>query len=85
VIDPNCAQCVEWEICPFHAPDAEPDTERAVEAQSTPEPFVITMPGEVREVSCDISLRLIGPDDPEVSSDLIYATPSGGVVAVPRA
>jgi hypothetical protein len=27
--------------------------------------------------------RLLGPDDPEVSSDLIYATPDGGVVGVP--
>jgi hypothetical protein len=30
-------------------------------------------------------LRLLGPDDPEVSSDLIYATPDGGVVGVPQA
>ncbi len=28
--------------------------------------------------------RLLGPDDPDVSTDLIYATPSGGVVARPQ-
>jgi hypothetical protein len=29
--------------------------------------------------------KLLGPDDPEVSSDLIYATPDGGLAGVPQA
>lgn len=28
--------------------------------------------------------RLLGPDDPEVGSDMIYATPDGGVIGIPQ-
>lgn len=55
-------------VCAYHGPSAA--TERA--------------PAPVQYEVEDAGLRLLGPDDPEVSTDLVYATASGGVVGVPQ-
>lgn len=81
--DPNCTQCQEWEICPFHPTDEAPVTERLPEPARGLGP---TTEESMREwLANDPKLRLLGPDDPEVSSDLIYLNEAtGGLVGVPQ-
>lgn len=74
--DPNCTQCQEWEICPFHsraAGESMPETARSPDVNTSPR----------RTAAINPTWRLLGPDDPEVSTDLIYVTPAGGLVSVP--
>lgn len=63
-----------------------PDTERVVEAASTPEP--LTDEQRAYQYAHDAltrhGFRLLGADDPEVSTDLIYVAPDGGIVSLPR-
>lgn len=79
----DCTHCAEWEICPFHPKSdpfniAPPDCE-TVKVNVTG-PTVL----EGARKRAPAGLRLLGPDDPEVSSDLIYLNEAtGGVVGVP--
>lgn len=97
--DPNCTQCQEWEICPFHPADEAPVTERLSHSEAycagadvgrwirsgVVKPPAPTTEESMREwLANDPKLRLLGPDDPEVSSDLIYLDEAtGGLVGVP--
>lgn len=83
----DCTQCQEWEICPFHPKEAEPEHDTWPSGW-VPPPGPDPRCRRPECISdhlgpCGDGLRLLGKDDPEVSDDLIYATPTGGVVAVP--
>jgi hypothetical protein len=69
-------------LCPYHGLSAAARRLTPIELACAEQDFAEEM---YREAYGRIppDLRLLGPDDPEVSSDLIYATPDGGVVAVP--
>lgn len=86
----DCTHCQEWEICPFHpAPVAVAPTPKArAEAKALglhlgrPGPVAVPSPAPPPIIA---GARLLGLDDPEVSTDLIYAVPGGGVMGVPQA
>jgi hypothetical protein len=61
-------------VCAFHGPSAAPPPTERGQALVARARALATSPA---------GWRLLGPDDPEVSTDLIYATPDGGVVGVP--
>lgn len=57
--------------CEYHDPDLQAPTEWNA------------MPPEAKAQYVDAGLKLLGPDDPEVSSDLIYRDEAtGGLVSV---
>jgi hypothetical protein len=93
---PDCTQCQEWELCPFHP--AEPAPRAATAPTQLPEAWQKALderranaailgpePAPAASVVVPADWRLLGLDDPEVSTDLIYATPGGGVMGVPQA
>lgn len=68
-------------VCPFHPlPDEDvPPTERATAPSGE-----LKIPPEVLEDLTAKGFRLLGLDDPEVSTDAIFVAPDGGYVSVPR-
>ncbi len=63
--------------CEYHDP--------AMQSAASP-PVRDPLSPNARAVLAGRKLRLLGPDDPEVSSDLIYLDEAtGGLVAVPQA
>ncbi len=93
----DCTQCQEWEICPFHPvePASAPELLNPIEPvdvaiarlkEIAAEGAAGRRPSSLPVLAGDLTgVRLLGPDDPEVSDDMIYLDPAtGGVVGVPQ-